>query len=279
MPGDSDRSRKKGTLLPILQISELFAFSGAEVEGGGLSLLSEYGIPLHVFQNGRRVRTDLPAEGILAGGVVVEQVRALQYREQSEKLVREILRGAIRLRVSAAARICPGQKEHWEGVYLDLLSRAYLGNTEERLDVCRRIRALDEERRRNYSWNWDGVLLARDLGEAIVLGSFARLSLDPWFSPLEIPDSALPPLAASLAFLLEPLFVDSWSGGPPKPDDPGLCSRFKRHLTRGMARDGKRVWSLRSLALREGYGITAHIMGKGRYRAVVRTEVPDDDDD
>jgi len=50
----------------------------------------------------------------------------------------------------------------------------------------------------------------------------------------------------------------------------------KQHLSRTAARDGGRIWSIRSLPVREGYALISSFMGESNYRAARGVGFPKD---
>ncbi len=113
------------------------------------------------------------------------------------------------------------------------------------------------------------------LGLALTIGTFANLSLDPWCSLITEGHSF--PLARDLAFLLEPCFVEaalSVRGGLPERIE-NCAESFQLRLKRPFARDRGRIWSLRTLPLREAYLLLGAIRGGGIYRPAWNVEVKD----
>lgn len=277
-------SRGKKLALPVLQVSEIYALAGAEAEGPLLALLCRHGIPLHLFEEGWYRGSWMPAWGVLSGQVTVAQYTAFGNPDLRFRFAKELLRGAVRLRYLAAKARNPRTAADWESTYFRPLSAFYAeGISGDRAVASSRksdaatatvaeIRAADQKRRREDGWDEDSLRIVRGLCRALVLGSFARLSLDPARGVL-CQASEAPPLAEDLFFLLEPLLVDFW---PPEERplrlDEEAVEVFKRHGTRVAARDGGRLWSLRSLAVREGYHLLAAVLRQAAYRAALRVE-------
>ena len=269
-----EKGQPRGELIPVLQISEIFAFGEVEPDPALLSLLSQYSIPLHGFENGIYQESWMPYSGVVSGKANVEQILTLEDPERRWKIAKEILRGGARLRTAIARLRNPGKADAWEDAYLKILSTTYVGGLESARTSVERFRLLDAQRRLEEGWNKESLDIAVSLARAVVMGAFARLSLDPWIGVIH-EDGVLPPLAEDLFFLLEPILIDTWNAFPPVKESP-MCraERFRSHISRPGAKDGGRTWSLRGLAVREGYAIVAHCVARTPYRAVNRVEIP-----
>lgn len=277
-----DKESESRTLIPILQLSEIFALQGAECEGPALALLSEKAVPLHLFEDGNYKGSWMPFSSILSGQVSIAQYMVLFDAELRIQIAQEIIRGGCRLRSAVSRKWFKGNSESWENKYLDVLSGVYANPGKNMSKVLATIHELDRLRRIEYE-NQQGIdfpteklRLAEGLAKASILGTFAGLSLDPLVNILREETASFFSLCDDFFFLFEPLFVDLWvpefSQWSGKIDE--ISERYRNHFTRICARDGKRAWSLRMLPLREGYALISHFMGRTRYRAARKVEVP-----
>lgn len=278
-------SRKNGTILltekeggrsalvPVVQTSEIYALCGAEPDGPLLSLLSQYAVPLHVFDGGKHLRSYLPASAILSGKSVLAQVGHLEDGNRHWLLAREMLRGGARIRCMATRMLRPGEKDEWEGRYLDCLAEGYAAGLEGMPQTLSAFGRLDKEFIGREGWKPDELEYAAGLARAVVMGALSRLSLDPWIGIL-CSEEGMPPLACDLLFLYSPLLVWLWPGtGRPCPGSGNLPDMFRMHISRPAAANGSRLWSLRFLPVREGYAILAHIALGRPYRCASKVEV------
>jgi hypothetical protein len=277
-----DKESESRTLIPILQISEIFALQSAECEDPALALLSEKAVPLHLFENGNYKGSWMPFSSILSGQVSVAQYMVLFDPDLRMQIAQEIIRGGCRLRSAVSRKWFKGNSESWENKYLDVLSAVYANPGKNLSKVLQTIRDLDLLRRKEYE-NQQGIYfpteklrLAEGLAKASILGTFTGLSLDPLVNILREGTASFFSLCDDFFFLFEPLFVDLWlpefSQWSGKIDE--ISESYRNHFTRICARDGKRAWSLRTLPLREGYALISHFMGQTRYRAARKVEVP-----
>ncbi|MGC9490292.1 MAG: CRISPR-associated endonuclease Cas1 [Thermovirgaceae bacterium] len=277
-----DTGSENRTLIPILQLSEIFALQSAECEDPALALLSEKAVPLHLFEDGNYKGSWMPFSSILSGQVSVAQYMVLFDADLRIQIAQEIIRGGCRLRSAVSRKWFKGNSESWESKYLDVLSGVYANPGKNMSKVLQTIRELDLLRRKEYE-NRKGIdfpteklRLAEGLAKASILGAFTGLSLDPLVNILREETASFMSLCDDFFFLFEPLFVDLWlpefSQWSGKIDQISEC--YRNHFTRICARDGKRAWSLRTLPLREGYALISHFMGRTRYRAARKVEVP-----
>jgi len=271
---DPDNNQK--SLIPILQISEIFALEGAEIDGPALSLLSEKNVPVHLFDTGIYMGSWMPFDSIPSGQVTLAQYSFLFEPELRLELAKEIIRGALRLRCIAARKLKPSRGDLWENRYLSLMSKVYLETKNVIPEIIELVSEIDNERRVESGMDLSSVPLLQGLAKATVIGSFAKLSLDPWVGVLPLRNRFDTCLAEDFCFLFEPLFVDLW---PIKNPIDGksindMPQHYRDHYRRPAAGDGKRVWSLRSLPVREGYALISHFMGESQYRSVRKVELP-----
>lgn len=264
------------SLIPILQISEIFALEGADIDGPALNLLSEKNVPVHFFDKGHFSGSWMPFISILSGQVSLAQYSFLLDHELRLELAKEIVRGAIRLRCMAARKLKPSSVDLWEDRYLALMSKVYLETKKVIPEIKDLIGELDNERRLELGMDPSSLRLLQGLAKATVIGSFAKLSLDPWVGVLPLGNRSDTCLVEDLYFLFEPLFVDLWPFEYPKDGKTleDVPRYYRDHYRRPAASDGKRTWSLRSLPVREGYALISHFMGESQYRSVRKVEFP-----
>lgn len=277
-----DAGSERRTLIPILQISEIFALQSAECEGPALALLSEKAVPLHLFEDGNYKGSWMPFSSILSGQVSIAQYMVLFDPDLRIQMAQEVIRGGCRLRSAVSRKWFKGNSESWESKYLDVLSAVYANPGKNMTEALQKINELDQLRRKEYEdqkgidFSTESLRFAEGLAKASILGIFTGLSLDPFVNILREATASFMSLCDDFFFLFEPLFVDLWlpefSQWSGKIDE--ISERYKNHFTRICARDGKRAWSLRTLPLREGYALISHFMGQTRYRAARKVEVP-----
>lgn len=270
-PSSGGKSR-----VPILQISEIFALEGADIDGPALNLLSEKNVPVHFFEKGLFSGSWIPFISIPSGQVILAQYSFLFDHDLRLELAKEIVRGAIRLRCMAARRQKPTRGDFWENRYLSLMSKVYLETKKVIPEIKDLVSEMDNERRLESGMDLSALALLQGLAKATVIGCFAKLSLDPWVGILPLGNRADTCLVEDLYFLFEPLFVDLWPtenriGGKTSDDFPQY---YRDHYRRPAASDGRRIWSLRSLPVREGYALISHFMGESQYRSARRVECP-----
>ncbi|QTX32146.1 CRISPR-associated endonuclease Cas1 [Aminithiophilus ramosus] len=274
-------SRKNGTLgitgidgtvrtLPLLQISELFALAGATVEPSLASLLAETRTPLHSFGPDGYEGSWMPFHGLLAGRTAFAQYRALCDGDRRRELGLRLLKAAMLFRLAWVRQLRPGEEEHWEERYLAIYREARVYPQRPLRLALEAVEVVDAARRQAWGLSLRSCRIAADLWLALTIGTFRDLSLDPWCSLVTEKRSF--PLARDLAFLLEPSFVEAFGDGLPGRSDL-WAPLLEDHLRRPFARDGGRVWSLRSLALREGYLLLGAIQSGGIYRPAKNVEV------
>ncbi|MDN5319526.1 MAG: CRISP-associated protein Cas1 [Thermovirga sp.] len=265
-------------LVPILQISEIFALGGASPDNAALSLLSEKSVPLHIFEAGRYKGTWMPYISIVSGQVSLDQYMTLFDEGLALSIAQEIVRGACRLRCGVARNWFPKEDEVWEDRYLNCLSEFYANPKDNAPKVFNTINSLDEDRLTKYIQNVSCYPLVEGIAKATVVSAFSKLSLDPWvsvFSCLDVPSSAL---WDDLFFLFKPLLVDLWLPmfGEWQGDMNEVPELYRRHFTKSCAQDGKKSWSLRMLPVREGYALISCFVGNTSYRAARRVVIPKD---
>ncbi len=279
-------SRKNGTLavsqgeetprlLPLLQISEIFALGGVAPDPALLSLLSETRTPLHCFGPSGYEGSWMPYQGLLAGRTAQFQYEALCDERRRRELGLRLIKAALLLRLAWVRQVHPDEEEHWEELYLGAFREAQVYPQRPLRHCLEAARAIDDQRRRAWRLSKKGCRNASDLGLALTIGTFANLSLDPWCSLITEGHSF--PLARDLAFLLEPCFVEaalSVRGGLPERIE-NCAESFQLRLKRPFARDRGRIWSLRTLPLREAYLLLGAIRGGGIYRPAWNVEVKD----
>ncbi|MBO8154748.1 CRISPR-associated endonuclease Cas1 [Thermovirga sp.] len=266
-------------LIPILQVSEIFALEGTSPDNAALSLLSEKIVPLHIFDKGHYKGTWMPYISIVSGQVSMAQYMVLFDEELTLPIAQEVVRGACRLRCGVARKWFPKDYETWEERYLNCLSEFYANPRGNAQKIFKAINSLDEKRLAKYISDLSCYSLAEGIAKATVVSAFSRLSLDPWisvFSHLSIPFNSL---WDDLFFLFKPLLLDlwlpmfsSWSG-----DVNEIPELYRKHFTKNCAQDGKKSWSLRMLPVREGYALISHFMGNASYRAARRVIIPKDE--
>jgi CRISPR/Cas system-associated endonuclease Cas1 len=286
LPLEVGISRKNGTIqliekqggrkarVPVVQTSEIFALSGAEPDGALLSLLSQYTVPLHIFKDGNYRSTYIPFAPVLSGKSVLAQVQTLEDAKQRWILVRELIRGAARLRCMASRILRPEEKEEWESRYMDRLASAYAGGLHEAAEHVRKFEEIDREFLKRENWSEEELPYAQGISKGVVLGALPRLSLDPWIGILHCEGSDIPPLAEDLLFLFSPLLTWLWPRNErPSPAGKNLPEVFRRHMGRRAAKNGARTWSLKFLPVREGYALIARFSMCKPYRCVSNVEV------
>lgn len=282
---DVSLSRKNGTihltgkkdgrkaLVPVVQTSEIFALSGAEPDEPLLSLLSQYAIPLHIFDNGIHLASYLPSAAVLSGKTVLAQAKHLENNITRWNLAKEMLRGAARLRCMASRILKPKEKENWENKYLDCLAEGYAAGISGIKETQETMEKIDEEFLKNDNWTDKTLQYARGISKAVVLGSLSKLSLDPWLEILSCDDN-LPPLACDLLFIFTPLLTWLWPHkNRPRPERENLPALLRSHLSLPAASNGGRNWSLRYLSVREGYALISHFANGRPYRCASKVEV------
>ena len=271
-----DPVNNKKSLIPILQVSEIFALEGAEVDGPALGLLSEKNVPIHLFEKGLYMGSWMPFASIPSGQVTLAQYSFLFEPELRLELAKEIIRGAMRLRCMVARKIRPLRGDYWEDRYLSLMSKVYLETKTMVPEIKELVNEIDNERRMEFEMDMSSSAIIRGFSRATVIGSFARLSLDPWVGVLPLRNRSDTCLVEDFCFLFEPLFVDLWqmehSMNNNRVND--MPQQYREHFKKPAANDGKRVWSLRSLPVREGYALISHFMGEAQYRSVRKVEFP-----
>lgn len=271
-----DSCSGKKSLIPILQISEIFALEGADVDGPALNLLSEKNVPIHFFEKGLFSGSWMPFISIPSGQVTLAQYSFLFDSDLRLELAKEIVRGAIRLRCMAARKLKPSKGDLWEHRYLSLMSKVYLEAKNVIPEIKELVSEIDNERRAEFGMDMSSLPILQGLAKATVIGSFARLSLDPWVGVLPLRNRYETCLVEDFNFLFEPLFVDLWPIENPVDSNSinNMPQNYRDHYRRSAAIDGKRVWSLRSLPVREGYALISHFMGESQYRSVRKVEFP-----
>ncbi|AER65982.1 protein of unknown function DUF48 [Thermovirga lienii DSM 17291] len=182
-----NREKDVGVLVPVLQISEIFALGGACPDNAALSLLAEKAVPLHIFDNKTYEGSWMPYMSILSGQVSMAQYMVLFDKDLTLKIAQEIVRGACRLRCSVARKWFRKDADMWESKYLDCLSKIYTKSAPSE-KVIREILELDYERITTYLSDIDWYAFAEGIAKATVVSAFSRLSLDPWINALSIMD-------------------------------------------------------------------------------------------
>lgn len=274
----SDTERGKSSRAPILQISEIYALYGAEPDGPALSLLSEHKVPLHCFEGNCYAGTWMPYQSILSGQVSQSQYTVLFDHELRIQLAQEITRGALRLRCLVAKNSQAGSMEYWEDRYLKLLSNVYTSPKSALPCIFESVGEIDYERREISGISLDILETCSGFARAAITGAFSRLSLDPWVGVIPKGEKDNSTLIDDMFFLFEPLFVDIWPTAklPRFPFNSETAVFCKQHLSRTAARDGGRIWSIRSLPVREGYALISSFMGESNYRAARGVGFPKD---
>lgn len=265
-------------LIPILQISEIFALGGANPDNAALSLLSEKTVPLHMFERGQYKGTWMPYISIVSGQVSIAQYTVLFDENLALSIAQEIIRGACRLRCGVARNWFPKGYDFWEERYLNCLSRFYADPKNNARKILKTINSLDEDRLAKHVRNLSCYPLVEGVAKATVVSAFSKLSLDPWisvFSCLDVPSSAL---WDDMFFLFKPLLVDLWIPmfSEWQGDMNEVPDLYRKHFTKNCAQDGKKNWSLRMLPVREGYALISHFVGNTSYRAARRVVIPKD---
>ncbi len=257
-----------GKLIPVLQVSEIFAFHGAEPDPALLSLLSQNRIPLHLFQQGTYRGTWAPFHGILSGEMQVRQVLSLEEPTLLESISNELMRGIIKNRYKVIKRLSPpDRQEYWENAYREVFVRALTRHPDACPPFTGEIRRLDRARRMENGWPSRSLDLLEGFSLALAVGAFSRLSIDPCFGILHR-EGPFPPLAMDLELLFSPHLVEAW---PMKeaPDDltVSVAVRLKRMASRVVLHEGEKPLSYRSSIVREGHAIGAAFVGERKYIA------------
>lgn len=257
-----------GKLIPVLQVSEIFAFQGAEPDPPLLSLLSQNRIPLHLFAGRTYQGTWAPFHGVLSGEMQVRQVLFLENPSLLGTVSAEMMRGIIKNRYKAIKSLSlPARQEYWEGAYREILVKALTRHPSACEPLTNEIRQLDRARRLENGWSPLSLDLLQAFSLALAVGAFSRLSLDPSFGILHR-STPLPPLAMDLDLLLSPHFIDAWPPGvQPEELIPPVAVCLKKMASRVVVTEGGKPVSYRSSIVREGHALGAAFLGERKYVA------------
>lgn len=262
------REGPKAKLIPVLQVSEIFAFQGAEPDPPLLSLLSQNRIPLHLFSHGTYCGTWAPFHGVLSGEMQIRQVLFLEQPSFLESIASEMIRGVIKNRYKVIRRLSsPARQEYWENAYREILVKALTLHPEACGALTGEIRKLDRARRIENGWYPRSLDLLEGFSLALAVGAFSRLSLDPCFGILHR-QTDFPPLAMDLDLLFSPHFVEAWPlEEAPQELTPAVAVRLKKMAARVVLHEGERPVSYRSALVREGHTLGAVFLGEKKYVA------------
>lgn len=264
------REEQAPQLLPLLQISEIFALAGASVDPALTSLLAETRTPLHCFGPSGYEGSWMPYQGLISGKTTLVQYKAWKDEKRRRHLALRLMHRSLLLRIAWVKKIRPDEERHWEERYLATYREAQVYPARPLQACMEAVSAIDDERRQQ--WGLSRLALnGRSIGLALAVGTFANVSLDPWCSL--ITETGSFPLARDLAFLLEPCFVEGLSGHHLPQALPQWAKVLPQLLKEPFARNRGKTWSLRSLARQEAYFLLGAFRSGGPYRPAWNVEV------